>query len=127
MLMSFLTRDDVISMREALNALHDEVGRFLESHGNRPAPGSKLAAEMTVFRADEVMCAYLHGSLLIQIVADQLTALTKTITEPVQTIAPWTCLRALLESAALSAWLLEPDIGGKVRVQRSLAHRHEGL
>jgi hypothetical protein len=59
--------------------------------------------------------------------ADQLMTLVRSLTEPVQTISPWTCLRAILESSGLAVWFLEPDIGARLRVQRSFAFRFEGL
>ena len=44
-----------------------------------------------------------------------------------ETIAPYTCVRSLLEAAALTCWLLEPAIDARTRVARSLALRYEGI
>lgn len=65
--------------------------------------------------------------MLMEVCGDQLTAFLKTITEPYETIAPWVCVRALLEAAALVNWLLAPDIDVQVRVRRSIALRYEEL
>jgi hypothetical protein len=65
--------------------------------------------------------------VLIEVAADQLMAFIKTVSQPAQSIAPWTCTRALIESAALAAWLLDPSLDIRTRVQRSFAFRYEGL
>jgi hypothetical protein len=64
---------------------------------------------------------------LIEVAADHLIAVTKTLTEPAQTVAPWTTARAVLEASALSCWLLDTKITARVRVGRSLSFRYEGL
>jgi len=64
---------------------------------------------------------------LIEIAADHLTGFLKLTTEPCETIAPWTCTRALLEAASLSVWLLEPGLAVERRVARGFALRFEGL
>ena len=65
--------------------------------------------------------------MLIEVSADQLISLFRSLTEPVLTIAPWTSVRANLESSALALWLLDPSISAQDRVQRSFAFRFEGL
>ena len=56
-----------------------------------------------------------------------MIAFTKTISEPAQSIAPWTIARSVLEASALSSWLLDTKINAHERVRRSLALRYEGL
>jgi hypothetical protein len=70
---------------------------------------------------------YGQALTVIEIAADQLTAFAKTISAPYETIAPWTCIRSLLEATALAAWLAEPDVDVGCRVKRSFAFRYEGL
>jgi hypothetical protein len=65
--------------------------------------------------------------VLTEVAADQLTAFIKTVSEPVETIAPYTCVRSLLEATALACWLLDPAINAHARVARSLAFRYEGI
>ena len=76
---------------------------------------------------ERITDAYIQVNLLFEGAADHLIAFTKTVTEPATTIAPWTCVRALLESCALTAWLTDPTIDATIRVQRSFAFRYEGL
>jgi hypothetical protein len=123
-----ITRDDAIRMVQALHKLHDMVGRFLDGYAHRPSPNSQASIELNTFqRPESVVSAYSQGGILIDAAADQLMAFTKTVSEPAQTIAPWTCVRAVIESSALASWLLDPSLDARTRVQRSLAFRYEGL
>jgi len=74
-----------------------------------------------------LVTAYSQGTSLIEVAADHLIALTRTLTEPAQGIAPWTIARAVLETSALSCWLLDTKITSHLRVGRSLALRYEGF
>jgi hypothetical protein len=91
-------------------------------------PHSQAASERAACRSpDEASAALCQGAILIHVAADQLMALTKVLTNPVQTIAPWACVRTMLESCALATWLLDPGIDIRTRVQRSFAWQFEGL
>ena len=126
--MNQVTRDDVIRMVKAIEVLHDAAGQFLNDSGLKPSSNSQAVLELSTFRRPESLeTVYSQGTILVEVVADQLIAFTKTVTEPVQTIAPWSCLRAVIESSALANWLLDPSIDAKARVQRSFAFRYEGL
>jgi hypothetical protein len=115
-------------MTQALYHLHEESGRFLNNCGHQPSETSIAATELGLFQEPElVKTAYAQGSALIEVAADHLVAFIRTTTEPVQTVAPWTCVRATIESGALACWLLAPDINVRTRVQRSFAFRYEGL
>jgi hypothetical protein len=126
--MTVLTRHDVIEIVRALDDLIDHTGRFMNEFGNEPTQNSAAIGELNTFeRSQSVMTALSQGALLVEVAADQLMTLVRSLTEPVQTISPWTCLRAILESSALAVWFLEPNIGARLRVQRSFAFRFEGL
>jgi hypothetical protein len=123
-----------ITYEQAMNALnmvqqlHDKTGELFESQGLDPNSNSIAANELQNFkRPKSVFTAYSQGGSLIDIAADHLIAFTKTITEPAQSIAPWTITRSVLEASALSSWLLDPKIKTHERVKRSLALRYEGL
>jgi hypothetical protein len=123
-----LTRDDALKMVQAIHNLHQETARVLNTFGHAIPSGSQAETETNGFQEPErVTDAYIQANLLFEGAADHLIAFTKTITEPATTIAPWTCVRALLESCALTAWLIDPTIDATVRVQRSFAFRYEGL
>lgn len=126
--MSNFTVEDVLRMVLAIQNLHDETARILNTLGHPPQPGSQAEVELSSFQEpDCVQDTYIQANLLIEGAADHLIAFTKTVTEPAATIAPWTCVRGALESGALAAWLLDPAINAAVRVQRSFAFRYEGL
>lgn len=116
------------SRRTALAVLRDQMAVFVNAADGAPSSNSQAQAEIRkVPRPESVQTAHSQGVLLVEVVADQLTGFLKTITEPVETIAPWTCIRALLEAAALACWILDPNINVQTRVGRSFALRYEGL
>lgn len=126
--MESFTRDDALRVVQALRELHDKTGQFLNECGMHPSADSRAAAELRTYqRPESLETAYSQGSMLADAAADQLMAFTKTVSEPIQTIAPWTCVRAVVEAAALAAWLLDPAVEASERVQRSFALRYEGL
>ena len=43
----------------------------------------------------------------------------KTITEPMEPIACWTCIRSMLEPCARAAWMLDPSIDADTRIKRT--------
>ena len=122
-----LEKKELIKMISSLSTLHDKTASFFNKHNLEPVPGSRAILELDAFRKKSVQTAYSQGNILIEVSADQLIALFKSLTEPVLTIAPYTSARANLESSALASWFLDADIDAKERVQRSFAFRFEGL
>ena len=49
------------------------------------------------------------------------------MTEPVAVYGPWVCVCAVLESSAVAAWLLDPQIGVDERAKRSFAFMFKGF
>jgi hypothetical protein len=120
--------EHVQKARDVLNTFRDGVSEFVNASGVLPAPGSIGESELTA-SCDPipVRSAYAQGALLFEIADDHLTAFVKTITEPLEAWAPWSCVRALLEACALGRWLFDPTIDWTTRVGRSLTLRLEGL
>jgi hypothetical protein len=115
---------------KATDELHDAVRDYINAWipKERPVPGSQLERECREFGDREaIVTAYDHGAILNDLVANQLIALTRALTPPYLSQASWTLLRMLLESAALSAWLLDPACGAADRVNRSYSYRYVGL
>ena len=101
-----ITVEYIVQMRQALLDFHEQVARFVQSNDCIPAEGSQARIEQATYpRPDSIVSAYCIGNQLIEFGADHLTAFVKTVTEPVETIACWTCVRSMLEACALSAWL----------------------
>jgi len=119
---------ELSKMMESITNLHDQTGQFINETNFQPAPDSPAMNERNSFpREESVVTAHSQGWLLFEAAADQLVGLTKLLTEPVQTIAPWTSVRALIEASGLAAWLLNPNVDVRTRVQRSFAFRFDGL
>jgi hypothetical protein len=119
---------DVCKMRETLAGLHDDIGHYLSDSGMDPKPNSLAEIEQAhMCKAEQLSVAYSQGQLLIESAADHALAVTRLLVQPVQTLAPWSCLRVSLESAAFSCWLLSEKIDAKERIARSLAYRYEGV
>ena len=126
--MNGITEDDAIHMVQRLVTLHNSVGLFFDSCADEASPGSQADKELLKFkRRESVISAYGQGTMLIEVAADHLMAFTKTLSEPIQTIAPWTCVRAMLEASAIASWIFDPSLDASTRVQRSFALWHEGL
>lgn len=121
-------RKHALTALEAVRALHDDTGRLMGQQpdcftiSSRASQEARECPEPSVIRT-----AISQGRLLLEATADQMMAFWRTTQEPSQAIAPWTCVRSELESAALCAWLLDPGIDMKTRAGRSLAFRYEGI
>jgi len=96
--------------------------------GFLPAKGSMGYIEHEVsIRPDSTSTAFSQANTLIEAAGDHIFAFGRTLTEPMLSIAPWACARSALEACATSMWILDPRIDGRVRIQRSLAFRHNNL
>jgi hypothetical protein len=120
--------EDLEQARAALSTLREDISNYVNSSGVLPATGSQALREQEVFsRRESVRTAYSQAIVLLEVAGDQLAAIVKMFEAPVDTIAPWTNVRALLEASALAVWILDPGIDVATRVQRSIALRYEGL
>jgi hypothetical protein len=119
---------DLNKIIKSVIRLHDQFGSFINENNSKPMPDSQTNREISSFeRPESVVTTHSQGWLLCEAAADQLMGLAKLLTEPVQTIAPWTSVRALIEASGLAAWLLNPDVDVMTRVQRGFAYRYSGL
>ena len=126
--MGSLSVSEFANLRAALAELRDKLALRVAPYGHTPVPGSIAELELQTFpRAESVHTAHSQAWMLLEVTADQLTAFLKTISEPLETIAPYTCIRSLLEAGALASWILDPTVDVRTRVSRSLALRYEGL
>lgn len=123
-----ITVEFISQMRETLLNFHQNVGGLIQANGSVPAAGSQALTEQAGYaRPQSIVSACAIGTQLIEYGGEHLTAFVKTVTEPVEVIACWTCIRSMLESCALSAWLLDPAIDAHTRVGRVFALRYEGM
>lgn len=118
----------VEQIRSAVAQFHVDVGAYVNDCGLRPLSGSQAAAEQESWGDDVLLkTAFSQGHLLLESAADHMSSVERLLHEPIQTIAPWTCARGTLESAAYGRWLFDSRIDASARVARSLAMRYEGV
>lgn len=115
-------------MRSGFVSLHGLISDYVNNSGGQPNQGSIASVEQhSWFGSEELLTAHSQGHLLLESAGDHAYAITRLLTNPIQTIAPWTCVRASLEAAAYSCWLFASEIDARGRVARSLAFRYEDL
>ncbi len=113
---------------KALQDFLDQTSLVWNDQGDKPAQNSIAAKEVESFeRPISIKTAYSQASFLFEAATDNSSALVKTLTEPIETIAPWGCARVVLETSALATWLWDERIEACERAERSLVYRHEGL
>jgi hypothetical protein len=120
--------DEISQLTEMLGELHGDIVDYIAIYNNQPAITSPAIIELGDSRYHKAIGnAYSQSGLLLLMASDQLIALTRTLGELSLTIAPWMCVRALLELTAVASWLVDPCIGVRERAERSYALRFEGL
>ncbi len=123
-----LPLERIREMRFALEGILSESATVINAIAFVPLPGSIAHAELQSFSHPlSIKTAQDQSYLLLESAADYLSCLIKAITEPVESIAPWSLTRSVLESAATSIWVGSPIISASERVNRSLAFRLKGL
>jgi hypothetical protein len=123
-----IDRDYLLRMCDSLDWFYREAGKLIDGYQSKPAAGSQAARESSTYpREESLVTVWGIGLQLIEFGGDHLSAFVKTVTEPAEVIACWTCIRSMLESCAISCWLLDPSIDVQTRVGRAYAHRYEGL
>ncbi len=122
------TREDIKNLVSTVHNFFDKTGQIFNQYNNEPSPNSLASSEISNFPTPElVSTAYSLGTISMESAADHLMAFANLVSEPVKTIAPWTCVRGLLESCAMAYWFLDPSIDAMNRVGRSFAFRFKGF
>jgi hypothetical protein len=122
------TSKDVLNMLSAVERFIEEMARIYNQYNNEPASGSMAFQEQTSFPNNELIKdVHYRGMLSAESAADHLMVFADSVAEPAKTVAPWTCVRGLLESCALAAWFLDSTVDAKSRVGRCFAFRYVGF
>jgi hypothetical protein len=122
------TREYLLSSISAMRFLIDGSAQIINAYNSEPTKDSLAIQERNSFPNDElVKDVHYRGNLSMEAAADHLMVFVDSISEPAKTIAPWTCVRGLLESSALGVWFLDPTIDARTRVGRCFAFRYSGL
>lgn len=120
--------ESAATIRGALSDLYDGICGLNAERSRHQEPGSQAESEQADARwSQEIINACSIGTQLLESGGEHLTLFLKTITEPVEPIACWTCIRSMLEPCAFSAWLFEPQIDCAARAGRVFALRYEGM
>jgi hypothetical protein len=120
------TRDAVRTMCMAIEQYLDGVTDVISAWPAEPATDS-VAAKESLSTSRFVMTATSHASLSIEDGGDHLYGLTKLVVEPATATACFTCIRSMLESCAIGAWLVDPNINQTKRQARVFAFRRSGM
>ncbi len=116
----------VYKMIAAMTKLIDGSAEIVNKYENQPVANSIALKEMDSFADRElVLDVYARASLCFESAADHLMAFSCTLKEPAKTLSPYTCIRSLLESSALTLWLLDINIDATERVGRCFGFRHK--
>ncbi|MBL8103073.1 MAG: hypothetical protein JNM02_11115, partial [Anaerolineales bacterium] len=106
----------------------DETAQIVNQYKSEPTEDSLAIQERNNYPNKELIKdVHYRGGLSMEAAGDHLMVFVDSISEPAKTIAPWTCVRGLLESCALAVWFLDPNIDAKTRVGRSFAFRYSGF
>lgn len=120
--------ESAYAILESLEEFHEYLGAYLDGQGHDPLDGSMALNELDFYQMPKhVEAAYVQAGILMDAAADHFSSFIRLLEEPAHTIAPWTCVRGVVEASAISAWIFDTDVDVKTRVGRSFAFRYEGL
>jgi len=118
----------VTTIRDAIAYLHEETARLIVAERGMYAKNSQADKEhSTCASPDAIFIAIGIAGQLVETGDEHLSVFAKILVQPIEITAAWTCIRSMLESCALAAWLLDPDIDANARVSRVFALRYEGM
>lgn len=125
--LAMMDRKEFLQYLEALECFASEIEEAVSDQPDELPTGCQAAQELTKCSTPALLeTAFSQGSMLSSVVRDLFRGLTRSLKEPVLSIAPWSNARGVLESAALGSWLLDPTVGEYKRISRSLALRCDG-
>jgi hypothetical protein len=122
----------MLALRESIRNLDtflDEIKELLVPYSGKPKVGSQAQLELDQCPDLAVQLKVAHSQywILLETACDHAAALPKLYQEPAVSVAPWTCVRGLLEAASVAAWLADPTISPRERVARSYSRRYDEL
>ena len=119
---------DVLASRDLVLKFRHDLALLIASYGYAPNFDSPAFWDLAKLHdVESVVGVVGQTRVLMEAATDHVGALIKTLTEPIQTMAPFSCVRCAMEVASLCCWILEPGIDCQERQSRSLALRKKGL
>lgn len=123
-----MTHVEAAKSAESLDRFIRDIGAWTNNNEKHPQPGSVADSELAAFpHPSAVQNAYWQGGMMLEVAAENLALLLKALSPPTLTISCWTTVRAVLESSAIGAWLLDNRIDATTRAKRCFALRYEGM
>jgi hypothetical protein len=108
--------------------LLERLETYLQACPTEPVAGSTFAQELaTSCRPESITTALAFGDLAVEFAGDHLSSYVKIISEPIETLACFTCVRAMLETIAVAAWVLDPTISSFDRIARVYSVRFDAI
>ena len=118
----------IAEMRSAIDALLERTAAYIESCPEDPIKGSTLDQDLSsASRPESITTALTFGDLALEFAADHLAAFARLLSEPVETMACFTCIRSMLEMTAIGAWVLDPNLTSRERIARVFAIRFDAI
>jgi hypothetical protein len=115
-------------MRAAIDELLERTSIYIESCADNPIKGSTLDQELaSASRPESITTALTLGDLALEFAADHLAAFARLLSEPVETMACFTCIRSMLEMTAIGTWVLDPNLTSQDRIARVFAIRFDAI
>lgn len=122
------SREKILTTLSVLRSFVEVSSQIIDRYKNEPTINSIAMKERNNFWYHELIIdVHNRGILSMESAVDHFMVFIDSLSEPAKTIAPWTCLRGLLESSALAIWFLDPNITAMERVGRCFAFRYEGF
>ena len=122
-----LPASHVESVRSAIRMLLERSKVFLHECPTEPIEGSIVARELASVQRESIVTALTFGDLAAEFAVDHLSSYVKIISEPIETLACFTCIRSMLETTAIGAWILDPTITSFGRIARVFAMRFDAM
>ena len=123
-----MKKNNLVGVKKIVLNINEFIAKsslLMNRYESKPENGSLYLFEAENYsNRNLVETSASSGFLSIEIAADHLMGISSCLIEPIKTISPWTCARGLLESSALSIWLLDPNISANERVGRNFAFRY---
>lgn len=115
-------------VRSAIGMLLERLSTYLQACPAEPVAGSTAARELaTSCRPESITTALAFSDLAIEFASDHLSSYVKLISEPIETLACFTCVRSMLETIAIAAWVLDPAVSSFDRIARVYSVRFDAI
>jgi hypothetical protein len=105
-----------------------ELRELFRSFGRDYRPESPAASEAQLLNDMEIALGVVgQAAFLYESISDHVVATARILGDPIQSIAPFSLVRASVEVSSICCWILDPTLTALNRVARSFALRRKGL